>query len=86
MINEDELRKAFEHWWRTRGTNSHYHKMIAREAFTQAANDGYRKGLEDAVHACLNQHYAKTINNQEYPSAWHDGADACAAEIRKRMK
>ena len=34
-----------------------------------------------AKEACVDLRFAQTINNQEYPPAWHDGVDAAIDAI-----
>lgn len=49
-----------------------------------AANDmwdAWQAATAHAAKVCAELHGLQTVNNQEYPRAWHDGVTACEQAI-----
>lgn len=63
-------------------------KLISNSGFSKTYE---RERLEQlvlyTVQECVKQlsdlHYSQTINNQNYPSAWHDGVDSSVKVIKE---
>ena len=80
-VNDDEFNTLCE---------AHSFGAVARGEFPLMPR-GLLKALVDAAVAAERErlardvaglHMAQSVNNQNYPSAWHDGVDAALAVIR----
>lgn len=53
-------------------------------------NDRLKQLILLTVEQCIKElndlHYSQTINNQNYPDAWHSGVDSCISAIKNHFE